>query len=374
MTHYERIHLAMSHREPDRVPVMCQLSQGYMAINGGEKPFDMYFNAESAARAFFKTRRDLDFDGILLNVCFEDDWRDTYEQAKVENTPDGERYILPNGQVYEDRNGQLTLTHDPNKEKNLVDIEEIEPEEVPLRLDYSGAMALHRLAVAEGKREHFSVHGEIVSPFDCLCVLLGLENAMMAMITDGEKCEAILARYVDQCEAFARAQIDVGVDTMKISSPFAGGSFISLEFSKRFVVPFEREVVRRIHAYAPQIPVYTHTCGFIGDRLELMAASGIDGIECMDPPPLGNTELKDAKARVGKKLFLKGNMDSVNVLLQATPESLEEYVRDMLKDGMAGGGYILSSACSVAPNVKPEILKLLVPLAEKYGRYGQEGE
>ena len=105
-----------------------------------------------------------------------------------------------------------------------------------------------------------------------------------------------------------------------------------------------------------------------------MAASGIDGIECMDPPPLGNTELKDAKARVGKKLFLKGNMDSVNVLLQATPESLEEYVRDMLKDGMAGGGYILSSACSVAPNVKPEILKLLVPLAEKYGRYGQEGE
>ena len=43
----------------------------------------------------------------------------------------------------------------------------------------------------------------------------------------------------------------------------------------------------------------------------------------MDPPPLGNTELKDAKARVGDKLFLKGNMDSVNVLLQATPESLE---------------------------------------------------
>ncbi len=28
MTHYERIHLAMAHKEPDRVPVMCQLSQG----------------------------------------------------------------------------------------------------------------------------------------------------------------------------------------------------------------------------------------------------------------------------------------------------------------------------------------------------------
>lgn len=374
MTHYERIHLAMAHKEPDRVPVMCQLSQGYMAKNGGEAPFDMYFNAESAARAFFKTRKDLDFDGILLNVCFEDNWREIYEQTKAENTVNGERYILPDGRVYENRNDQLTLIHDPGKEEKLMDIEDIEPDNIPLRLDYSDAMELHKLAVAEGKRESFSVHGEIVSPFDCLCVLLGLENALMAMITDGEKCESILERYVNQCVAFAKAQIDVGVDTMKISSPFAGGSFISPQFYKRFVVPFEREVVRQIHTYAPQIPVYTHTCGFISDRLELMASSGIDGIERMDPPPLGNTELKDAKARVGDKLFLKGNMDSVNVLLQATPESLEEYVRDLIRDGMCGGGYILSSACSVAPNVKPEILKLLVPLAEKYGRYAAFSE
>lgn len=269
MTHYERIHLAMAHKEPDRVPVMCQLSQGYMAKNGGEAPFDMYFNAESAARAFFKTRKDLDFDGILLNVCFEDNWREIYEQTKVENTVNGERYILPDGRVYENRNDQLTLIHDPGKEEKLMDIEDIEPDNIPLRLDYSDAMELHKLAVAEGKRESFSVHGEIVSPFDCLCVLLGLENALMAMITDGEKCESILERYVNQCVAFAKAQIDVGVDTMKISSPFAGGSFISPQFYKRFVVPFEREVVRQIHTYAPQIPVYTHTCGFISDRWTL---------------------------------------------------------------------------------------------------------
>ena len=82
----------------------------------------------------------------------------------------------------------------------------------------------------------------------------------------------------------------------------------------------------------------------------------------------------DAKKRVGGKLFLKGNMDSVNVLLNATPESLEEYVKTMLRDGAPGGGYILSSACSVAPGVKPEILKMLVPLAEMYGRYDDNGK
>ena len=37
--------------------------------------------------------------------------------------------------------------------------------------------------------------------------------------------------------------------------------------------------------------------------------------------------------------------------------------------GKPGSGYILSSACSVAPHVKPERLKRLVELAEKHGRY-----
>lgn len=366
MTSYERMHLAMQHKKADRVPVMCQLSQGYMAIHGGERPFDMYFNPESAARAFFKTREDLGFDGILLNVSFSDDWRDVYDSAKVESIQDGERYVLADGRVFENCNHLLMQTRGASK---VVDIDDIEPEDVPVRLDYSGSMVLHKLAVAKGREDHFSVHGEIVSPFDCLCVLLGLEYAMMAMVTDPEKCEEILGRYVRQCVAFAKAQIDVGVDAMKISSPFAGGSFISRDFYARFVMPFEREVVRQIHAYAPGMPVYTHTCGFIGDRLDLMAESEIDGLECMDPPPLGNTNLADAKAQVGDKLFLKGNMDSVNVLLDATPEVLEDYVRKMLQDGAADGGYILSSACSVAPNVRPEILKQLVSLAEKYGSY-----
>lgn len=37
--------------------------------------------------------------------------------------------------------------------------------------------------------------------------------------------------------------------------------------------------------------------------------------------------------------------------------------------GMPGGGYILSTACSVAPRMQPWKLELLTPLAEEIGRY-----
>jgi len=40
-----------------------------------------------------------------------------------------------------------------------------------------------------------------------------------------------------------------------------------------------------------------------------------------------------------------------------------------IKIGKPGGGYILSSACSVAPYVKPGRLKKLAEFAKQLGKY-----
>jgi uroporphyrinogen-III decarboxylase len=43
--------------------------------------------------------------------------------------------------------------------------------------------------------------------------------------------------------------------------------------------------------------------------------------------------------------------------------------RRPLETGKPGAGYILSTACSVAPRVEPWKLELLAPFAEEFGRY-----
>ena len=368
MTNYERIHIAMNHGKADRVSVMCQLSQEFMARNSGIKHFDMYYNANCYANTFLKLRKEFNFDGILLNTIMSDNWQDFYSNTEITTVDGFERYKMPDGMIYE-QHGRNFVCVTINSNPKYPEVDDIEPDEVNYNCDYSKMMALHKLIIAEGKKDSFSVHGEITSPFDKLVVIFGTTNSMMALLLDPDKCHEILERALQQSYNFAKTQIDVGVDTMKISSPFAGGSFISTDHYKEFVLPYEKQLVSMIHQYKPGIPIYTHTCGFIGDRLELIAATGVDGIECMDPPPLGNTLLKDAKERIGRDLFLKGNMDSVNVLLKATEEIIDKYVRDMINDGGTDGGYILSSACSVAPGVNPDIIRMLVPLAEKYGRY-----
>ena len=197
--------------------------------------------------------------------------------------------------------------------------------------------------------------------------LIGYENALRSLIEDSGKALAILQRLTEASVTWAVAQARHGVDAVLISSAFAGGPLLSPRMYKRFVLPFERQVTAAVKATG--VPVYTHTCGSIGDRLGLMVETGTEGVDTLDPPPLGNTELAAAKAEIGDKVFIKGNMNAVELLQATTAEQVIAHATDRIVTGMPGGGYILSTACSVAPRVQPWKLELLTPLAEAIGRY-----
>lgn len=167
---------------------------------------------------------------------------------------------------------------------------------------------------------------------------------------------------------YAKAQVELGnIESLQISSPYAGSTFISPKAYVDFVLPSVKILVEALKPL--KVFTYLHTCGFISDRLEIIAGSGVDGIECMDPPPLGDVTIDDAKKRVGSKTFLKGNIDSVNVLLQGSDEDVDKTVIRTIRSGMPDGGFILSTACSVAPLVPPERVGRLWELTELYGVY-----
>ena len=86
-----------------------------------------------------------------------------------------------------------------------------------------------------------------------------------------------------------------------------------------------------------------------------MVESQVSGIECLDPPPLGNVDLGDAVKQLNGKIFIKGNVDPVNTLLRGDAEKVRRDVTEILETaGHDMHGFILSSACSVAPPVNPE--------------------
>jgi uroporphyrinogen-III decarboxylase len=124
-----------------------------------------------------------------------------------------------------------------------------------------------------------------------------------------------------------------------------------------WIVPFERQVAQAVRDEGAF--VYTHTCGAIGDRLDLLAETGIHGIETLDPPPLGTVDLAMAKTQLRDRLFIKGNVDPVNTLLRKSRGEALADIRWAHEIGRVGGQFILSTACSVAPHTPPENVRLL---------------
>jgi uroporphyrinogen decarboxylase len=205
----------------------------------------------------------------------------------------------------------------------------------------------------------------VTSPFDYYLDLLGHHEGLIGLVDDPGRAARILRHFAALVRDLAVRMCGTGVDAIKISSPFAGAGFISRRFYERFVLPYEATIARAVRNEG--VHVYTHTCGSIGDRLDLLFSSGVSGIECLDPPPLGNVELEDALPVAKGRGFVKGNVDSVNLLLGGSKEEILSDVRRRCEAGKKQGGFILSTACSIAPHVPPENIKIMREAVLRWG-------
>lgn len=379
LTSKERINYAMNLQRPDRVPLMCQFSIGSMMHQLRPNPVEFWYDKNVFADGLIKLCEMFKFDGILVSLHgHSDKWkRDLIKYELIEE----ESYRL----TYPDRTEVHSHTDLPlvsfKQEKVQKSVENIDIElDIPSEINYIPVS--HNLYFDLDKEGLFdifdilhakvgdsvSVHGEITSPFDYFLDLLGYENGLIALIMEPEKSKSIIDKYANGIRDLAVKMCDKQIDAIKISSPFAGMGFISIEQYIEFVLPYERKIIEAIRVKG--VHVYIHTCGSINDRLELMRESKTFGLECLDPVPVGNVDLEDAFARIGNDLFIKGNIDSINTLLNADDKKAEADVKLIIETGKTKGkGFILSTACSIAPLVTKERLLMLSQMVKKYGQY-----
>ncbi len=367
----------MAGRPPDRVPVMCQMSIGHMLLQTGARPSVFWNSGAAFARGLVALRRAYRFDGILVSLHGHDPaWEKNISSLKKENGAEvvvwknGDRTVFPPDDL---------PMHYPVREKPPASVAGFDPGSLPETIDFipvSQGLEFpldpdHRFdvidAIIKEEGERFSIHGEITSPFDYFLNLFGFSEGFIGLLENPDRARAILERLTAALEKLTMEMAERGVDAIKVSSPYAGAGFISPQFYRQFVLPFERRLARA--ARARGVPAYIHTCGAIHDRLEMMVEAGFAGLECLDPPPLGNVELADAKRRLAGKAFIKGNIDPVNVLLAGTVDSARQDALGRLETGKPGGGYILSTACSIAPRTRKENVEILAQAAEDGGRY-----
>jgi uroporphyrinogen decarboxylase len=103
-----------------------------------------------------------------------------------------------------------------------------------------------------------------------------------------------------------------------------------------------------------------HICGNMTPVLEWMADTGAHILE-LDTA----VNLATAKAKVGDRVCLFGNLHPTQVLLQGTPELVEIASLQAIKAAGIGGGFILGSGCEVPPLAPQENIKAMIRTARR---------
>ncbi len=138
-----------------------------------------------------------------------------------------------------------------------------------------------------------------------------------------------------------------------------------------FVIQYDTKLVAKIHAHGQLTQIHSH--GRVDRFLEAFASTGTDSLNVLEPPPLGDVILRDAKRRVGGRMCLIGNIQYED-LAAASEDEVEEMVRRTIEDGAPGGGFILSPcAAPYEVPLPPRTARNLIRYVEAGRRYGAYG-
>ena len=166
------------------------------------------------------------------------------------------------------------------------------------------------------------------------------------MYNQPEVFHQLLTKLADSVIVYLNAQIEAGAQAVQIFDSWGGAlshsayKEFSLNYMQRIVDGLIREREGR------KVPVILFTKGG-GQWLEPMAATGADALG-LD----WTTDIAQAKARVGDKVALQGNMDPS--MLYASPARIREEVANILAGFGKGNGHVFNLGHGITPEVNPE--------------------
>jgi len=141
------------------------------------------------------------------------------------------------------------------------------------------------------------------------------------------------------------------------------GPMVPIKFFKEVIFLNLKKQVEVAHKKG--LKFIKHTDGNINLLVDDLADI-VDGLHSLDPS--AGVDIKEIKAKYGRKLVLIGNV-AVHRLAKKSISEVVEESKNCIKNASPGGGHIFSSSNSWAAGVKLENCLAMVETGRKYGKY-----
>ena len=382
LTPRERVLTAISHEEPDRVPIVIGVSnatgikmlpyQGIKKLAGIDAPDDYLYDWPElgTARVDEATMQRLHSDvrGVL-------DLEPESVRKRNAERPPHSNYIdsWGSGQFEIEPGEWFPGVHPLKDARSSADIAAY-----PDWPDMSDPSRVAHVAADAGRLAEENQYAILATPwllfpFERAYAMQGMETFLLNMAMDGEFARELMERIAVCCkELMGRFLAELGdnVDIIKIGDDL--GTQESLMISPKMY----RELLKPIHAdfisfikARTRAKVMFHSDGDVAPLIDDFVEIGVDILNPIQTSAGTMSNLPELKKRHGKNIVFCGGIDSHRILPFGTPAEVREEVRRVIDIMGPGGGYMLGAVHTVMNDVPPENVLAMVDAAKEFGRY-----
>lgn len=354
MTHRERVVAALSHREPDLVPIDFGGTRDTSIVIAGYERLKEHFGVQAPNTLTSRMMQVVDVDEQIM-CALDTDTRGVYPPGPLDEAIGDDRYrdgwgverIRPPRSLYYDQlafplSGSITTDDiarydwpDPDDPVRTTGLKE----RVRLVREQTDCAIVLNLPSAFVHTSQY---------------LRGFEDWFMDFVRDPKLLTYLFDAVLDVSLAICRRllqEVGSAVDVLMASDDLGlqGGPMISPEVYRELLKPRHAKYFALMHDLSPA-KVLFHSCGSVADLIGDFVDIGVDVLNPVQVSAAGMEPVR-LKKEWGGKLALWGAIDTQHVLPHGTVADVEAEVERCIEALGEGGGYVVSAVHNLQPDV-----------------------
>jgi hypothetical protein len=172
----------------------------------------------------------------------------------------------------------------------------------------------------------FVVPGELTSPLKVLHLLAGAVNTTYLIADAGDRVRELLALHEAAQLDLVRQMAEAGVPAM-MAMDNMDAAFHTPAYLEKFSASFYEQASRIAHDHGSTF--FIHACGRQRINLKTMDSLGVDGLEGVAFPPLGDVQLDEAMQLTSDRFLITGGISAMETERFRSSDEVRRYVEDL---------------------------------------------
>lgn len=355
LTPRKRVRLALSHKEPDRVPI------GYAATAEVNSNLKKYLNLTSDNELL--KRLGVDYRWVFPEYIGP---KDLLSEKDFFDLPGKDIWGVERRIVKNTYGAYQEITKHPLKD--IKDIAEIEKYPWP-KIEWFDFNNINKQIEEFEEVNEYWIILSGASSFEMAWYMRGMEQFLMDLIVNPDIAKKIMekiynfsiSRIIESINA-TKDRIDMIWFCDDVASQ--NGMFMSLDTWRKMIKPWAKKYYSLSHDYGKK--TLYHCCGSMETIIEDLIEIGLDALHPIQFSARGFPQPEVLKERYGSRLCFNGGIDVQTVLPFFSVEEIKKETERLIRILGKDGGYIIQASHNIQPDTPLENIMAMYNTALNY--------